>query len=156
MPVLELLARHHDREAFDCEVEPLNTYLRQYAFQSQKKKIVRNYVIAEGNKVLAYYSLAFGGVSPEQLPKGERCGYYDIPIMLIARLAVDKTEKGKGYGHAMLKDAALRGLAAAEQAGLKALFVHAKNEQAKAFYQHYGFIESPADPLHLFFPLDAA
>jgi predicted N-acetyltransferase YhbS len=77
-----------------------------------------------------------------------------IPVMILARLAVDVREKGQGLGKALLKDAILRTLQAAEIAGLKAIFVQAKGPHAEPFYGRHGFIPSPGDPLHLFFPLD--
>jgi GNAT superfamily N-acetyltransferase len=153
-PVVVLEAGH-DRSPFDCGVEPLNVYLKQYALQNQKKGLVRNYVTCRGTRVVGYYSLAYGSVSqadaPRALTKG--IGKYPIPLMILARLAVDVREKGKGLGKALLKDAILRTLQAAEIAGLKAIFVQAKDEDGQQFYAKHGFIPSPGDPLHLFFPL---
>jgi predicted N-acetyltransferase YhbS len=90
--------------------------------------------------------------APPTLTKG--IGKYPIPVMILARLAVDVRVKGQGLGKALLKDAILRTLQAAEIAGLKAIFVQAKGPDAEAFYTTHGFIPSPGDPLHLFFPLD--
>jgi GNAT superfamily N-acetyltransferase len=151
-----LLESSHDRTAFDCGVEPLNVYLKQYALQNQKKGIVRNYVTCRGTRVVGYYSLAYGSAAqadaPPALIKG--LGKYPIPLMILARLAVDVQERGQGLGKALLKDAILRTLQAAEIAGLKAIFVQAKDQSAEQFYARHGFIPSPGDPLHLFFPLD--
>ena len=151
---LALLEKQHDRKSFDCGVEPLNTYIKQYALQNQKRDVARNYVILLENKVIAYYSLVYGGVVPEEMPQDMQVGQYQVPIMLIGRMGVDKSQKGKGLGHAMVQDAALRAVQAANIAGLRALFVHAKDDAARAFYEHHGFIVCPADPLHLFFPLE--
>jgi GNAT superfamily N-acetyltransferase len=152
-----LLEPGHDRSQFDCGVEPLNAYLKQYALQNQKKGIVRNYVTCRDNRIVAYYSLAYGSVAqadaPPTLIKG--IGKYPVPVMVLARLAVDLGEKGQGLGKALLKDAVLRTLQAAEIAGLKAIFVQAKDGAAKHFYEKHGFIPLPQDPMHLFFPLDA-
>jgi predicted N-acetyltransferase YhbS len=113
-------------------------------------------VTCRGTRVVGYYSLAYGSVAqveaPAALTKG--IGKYPIPVMVLARLAVDVREKGQGLGKALLKDAILRTLQAAEIAGLKAIFVQAKDQAAQQFYSKHGFIPSPADPLHLFFPLD--
>ncbi len=151
-----LLEASHDRGQFDCGVEPLNVYLKQYALQNQKKGIVRNYVTCRDKRVVGYYSLAYGAASqadaPPALTKGT--GKYPIPLMILARLAVDGREKGQGLGKALLKDAILRTLQAADIAGLKAIFVQAKDPDAEQFYAKHGFIPSPDDPLHLFFPLD--
>lgn len=151
-----LLDSGHDRTQFDCGVEPLNVYLKQYALQNQKKGIVRNYVTCRGTRIVGYYSLAYGSVSqaeaPTALAKG--IGKYPIPLMVLGRLAVDVREKGQGLGMALLKDAILRTLQAAEIAGLKAIFVQAKDQVAEQFYAKQGFLPSPGDPFHLFFPLD--
>ena len=152
-----LLESRHDRTSFNCGVEPLNVYLRQYALQNQREGIVRNYVTCRDTRVVGYYSLAYGSAAqadaPPALTKG--IGKYPIPLMILARLAVDVREKGQGLGKALLKDAILRTLQAAEIAGLKAIFVHAKDQSAEQFYAKHGFIPSPGDPFHLFFPLDS-
>jgi GNAT superfamily N-acetyltransferase len=151
-----LLQASHDRSQFDCGAEPLNAYLKQYALQNQKKGIVRNYVTCRDMRVVGYYSLAYGLAAqpdaPPVLTKG--IGKYPIPLMILARLAIDLREKGQGLGKALLRDAVLRTLQAAEIAGLKAIFVQAKDQEAKRFYAKHGFLPSPGDPLHLFFPLD--
>jgi GNAT superfamily N-acetyltransferase len=151
-----LLEARHDRSTFDCGVEPLNVYLKQYAWQNQKKGMVRNYVTCRGTRVVGYYSLAYGSAAqanaPPTLTKG--IGRYPIPLMILAPLAVDVKEKGQGLGKALLKDAILRTLQAADIAGLKAIFVQAKDQDAVRFYTKHGFLPSPGDPLHLFFPLD--
>jgi predicted N-acetyltransferase YhbS len=151
-----LLETSHDRSQFDCGIKPLNIYLKQYALQNQKKGIVRNYVTCRDTRVVGYYSLAYGSVAqtdaPAPLAKG--IGKYPIPVMILARLAVDLREKGQGLGKALLKDAVLRTLQAADIAGLKAIFVQAKDQDAEQFYARHGFIPSPGDPFRLFFPLD--
>ncbi len=156
LSAVAVLTAQHDRSTFDCGAPPLNTYLKQYALQNQKKDIVRNYVVAREKRVVAYYSLAYGSVSRSDMPVELSRGLpdYPIPIMLLARLAVDVGEKGQGLGAALLKDAMLRTLQASDIAGLKALFVHAKDEDAMRFYQKYLFVPSPANPLHLFLPIN--
>src|SRR5215472_5105475 len=102
-----LLESSHDRSLFDCGTLPLNVYLKQYAWQNQKKGMVRNYVTCRGTRVVGYYSLAYGSAAqanaPPTLTKG--IGRYPIPLMILARLAVDVKEKGQGLGKALLKDA---------------------------------------------------
>ncbi len=150
----------HDRSVFDCGAPALNLYLRNYALQNQKRGIVRNYVTTHGNDkiVVAYYSLVYASLDqqllPQKLVKG--LGKYDIPIMLLARLAVDHREQGKGLGKALLKDAILRTMQAAEIAGLKLLLVHAKDEAAAEFYRKHGFEPVLGDPLKLFLPVPLA
>jgi GNAT superfamily N-acetyltransferase len=147
----------HDRGVFDCGAPPLNLYLRNYALQNQKRGIVRNYVTTRKDDkiVVAYYSLVYASLDQKRLPpklvKG--LGKYDIPIMLLARLAVDHREQGKGLGKALLKDAILRTMQAAEIAGLKLLLVHAKDEAAADFYRKHGFEQVLGDPLKLFLPV---
>jgi len=147
----------HDRAVFDCGVPALNLYLRNYALQNQKRGIVRNYVTTQRDDktVVAYYSLVYASLDRQLLPpklvKG--LGKYDIPIMLLARLAVDHREQGKGLGKALLKDAILRTMQAAEIAGLKLLLVHAKDEAAADFYRKHGFEQVLGDPLKLFLPV---
>jgi GNAT superfamily N-acetyltransferase len=147
----------HDRTAFDCGVSPLNLYLRNYAFQNQKKGIVRNYVAArvDSKVVVAYYSLVYASIDQKRLPTSlvKGLGKYDMPVMLLARLAVDRREQGKGLGKALLKDAILRTMQAAEIAGLKLLLVHAKDEAAADFYLKHGFEPVLDDPLKLFLPV---
>jgi GNAT superfamily N-acetyltransferase len=151
-----LLEPVHDRSQFDCGVEPLNVFLKQYALQNQKKGIVRNYVTGRDNRIVAYYSLAYGSVAQKDAPAAitKGIGKYPVPVMDLARLAVDLGEKGQGLGKALLKDAVLRTLQAADIAGLKAIFVQAKDNEAKQFYEKHGFIPSPQDAMYLFFPLD--
>jgi GNAT superfamily N-acetyltransferase len=147
-----LLTRHHDRSAFECGVPPLDEYLKRYALQNQKKRAARTYVATRGNRVVGYYSLAYGSVELENATESVRAGLpkYPIPVMLLARLAVDISERGKGLGAALLKDAFLRTLQAAGIAGLRAMIVHAKDDAARKFYKKYGFEPSPIDPYHLF------
>jgi predicted N-acetyltransferase YhbS len=150
-----LLDRTHNRNSFDCGVSPLNEYLKQYALQNQKKDAARTYVATRGNRVVGYYTLAYGSVSHDEAPLPVKAGLarHPIPVILLARLAVDVSEKGKGLGAGLLKDALLRTLQAAEIAGLRAMLVHAKDDAAKTFYQKYGFVLSPTDEYHLLLKL---
>ena len=99
-----------------------------------------------------YYSLAAGSVAPEKASERVRKGQpgYPIPVILLARLAVDRRLQGKGVGAALLKDALFRASGAADTIGARALLVHAKDDKARRFYEHFGFEPSPTDPLHLF------
>lgn len=147
----------HDRTTFDCGVSALNLYLRNYALQNQKRGIVRNYATthADSKVIVGYYSLVYASLDQKLLPakllKG--LGKYDIPVMLLARLAIDRREQGQGLGKALLKDAILRTMQAAEIAGLKLLLVHAKDETAADFYHKHGFEQILDDPLKLFLPV---
>src|SRR5205807_9714306 len=102
--------------------------------------------------IVGYYTLVYGSTewddAPEKIRKG--LGKYPIPILLLARLAIDLREKGRGLGKGLLKDALLRAVSAADIAGLRAVVVHAKDDNAKAFYEYFGFIASPTNPYRLF------
>ena len=146
------LQEGHDLSSFDCGVEVLNTYLKRFARQTQKRDGARTYVVVEDNRVIAYYTIVFGGIdwneAPEHVRKG--LGKYPIPIMMIARLAVDKGGSGKGLGNSLLLDAVRRALAASEIAGLRAVVVDAKDDAAKRFYEKRGFRAWPTDSNRLF------
>ena len=145
------LERYHRCDQFDCGSLPLNEYLTRFAWSNQQSGAARTYVVCRGKRVVGYYSLAFGSVEHEGAPPRVRKGLarHPIPIMLLARLAVDVTEQGQGIGKGLLKDALLRTLQAADIGGLRAVIVHAKDAQAKAFYERFGFEPSPLDELHL-------
>jgi len=110
------------------------------------------YVTARDNRVVGYYTLAAGSVGHEQVPSrvAQGLGKYPVPIILLARLAVERTEQGKGLGSALLKDALLRALQAADLVGCRAVLVHAKDQTAQAFYRKFDFGSSPVDKLHLY------
>jgi GNAT superfamily N-acetyltransferase len=102
--------------------------------------------------VIGYYALAVGSVEQEHAPERVKKGLanHSIPIMLLARLAADRQWQKQGVGAALLKDAMLRTLQAADIAGIRALVVHAKDEAARTFYERFDFLPAPTDPLHLF------
>lgn len=151
------LTRGHDRGPFDCGVTALNEYLRQYALQNQKKNAARTYVATRGNRVVGYYTLAYGSVALEEAPSSVKAGLakHPVPVILLARLAVDLGERGRGLGAGLLKDAVLRTLQAAEIAGLRAVIVHAKDDAARTFYEKFGFEPSPTDAYHLFLKISS-
>ncbi len=147
----ELLTDNHELSGFACGKPPLNQYLKKYALINQENEISRTYVAARGDRVVGYYTLTFGSVSHDnatpqikaELPQ------YPIPIILLARLAVAQKEAGKGLGKGLLKDALLRTIQAADIGGLRAMLTNAKDDDAKRFYQKFGFEESPLHPLTL-------
>ncbi|RJP28473.1 MAG: GNAT family N-acetyltransferase [Candidatus Omnitrophota bacterium] len=143
---------HHSLDDFDCGVPALNKYLKSYALQNHRAGGARTYITTRENKVVGYYSLAYGSVSVDEAPPRVRegLGRYPVPVMVLARLAVDLGEKGKGLGAGLLRDALARTIQAADIAGLRALLVHAKDERAKAFYQRFGFTPYPVDEFHLY------
>ena len=129
----------------------MNEYLRRFAWTNQQANAARTYVATRSNIVVGYYTLAFGSVEPNAASARVRKGLarHPIPVMVLARLAVDEREQRRGLGKALLKDAILRTLQAAEIAGLRALIVHAKDAAAREFYVRFGFELSPLDDLHL-------
>jgi GNAT superfamily N-acetyltransferase len=149
---IEKLQRTHNIETFDCGKEPLNRFLIRYALQNQQANASQTYVAMCGDEVAGFYTLVVGQIeyadAPERLTKG--LARHPVPIMLLARLAVARTWQGKGLGSGLLKDAMLRTLQAADIAGIRAFAVHAKDDQARAFYERFNLIPSPADPYHLF------
>ncbi|MGA2168468.1 MAG: GNAT family N-acetyltransferase [Terracidiphilus sp.] len=149
--MIEKLRRDHPIDNFDCGQEMLNSWLRKHALQNQGAGAAQTYVGLAGGVVIGYYSLAVGQIefsdAPERLRKG--LARHPVPIMVLARLAVDKDWQKKGVGRALLRDAVLKTLQAAEIAGIRALAVHAKDEQVRRYYEQFDFVASPADPLHL-------
>ncbi|MFN0167916.1 MAG: GNAT family N-acetyltransferase [Bryobacteraceae bacterium] len=146
------ITRGHDTASFDCGVEPLNNYLRQYALLNHQNRSSRTYVAMRGGRIVGYYTLANGSVSRDEVPPrvAHGLGRYPVPITLLARLAVDVSEKGKGLGRGLLKDAVLRAYQASELVGSRAIVTHAKDEAAKAFYQRFQFTPSPINEFHLY------
>ena len=151
-PRVEKLARSHVVDNFDCGAEPLNTYLRRFALGNQSAGAAQTYVAALDGRVVGYHSLSTASVEYAQAPERLRKGLarHPVPVILLARLAVDRTWQGKGLGAALLRDALHRVLAASDIVGLRAIMVHAKDEAARRFYEHFDFDPSPIEPLHLF------
>ena len=148
-----LIAAQHQLEAFDCGNESLNQYLKRFALTNSAAGVARTYVTTPTGEpaVAGYYSLAAGSVEKARVSERVAKGLplHPIPVVLLARLAVDQLFQGKGLGKGLLRDALQRTLAAAEVIGVRAVLVHAKDENAAAFYARFGFAPSPTDPLHL-------
>jgi len=155
MPKIELLSRQHDRDHFDCGVEPLNLFLRQTARQHQDRGISRTFVLTEvgvtPQPILGFFTLAATEGQTDRLPPelAKRLPAR-IPAAILARLAVDRRHEGKGYGSALLAEAFVRVTAASALLGIAGLFVDAKDEPAAVFYRRFGFIPLPSNPLRLF------
>lgn len=149
--VIEKLRREHSLDSFDCGKDELNRFLKRQAWNNQQSHSAQTYVLAKELSVLGYYSLAAGSVRHEDATERVKKGLarHPIPVILLARLAVDVSLQGKGVGPALLKDALLRAASAADTIGARALLVHAKDDNAKAFYENFDFAPSPSDPYHL-------
>jgi len=149
---IEKLARHHSVDAFDCDQDALNRHLIRFALLNQQANAAQTYLGLTDNEVVGFYTLAvaevaFEGAAP-RLKQG--LARHPVPVMLLARLAVDLRYQGHGVGSGLLKDAIVRTVGAADIAGIRALVVHAKDDSARAFYERFDFVSSPSDPLHLF------
>lgn len=145
------LAATHDCEGFDCGNPVLNEWLRRYALQNQRARAAKTFVVCQGNSVVGYYSLAVGAVDYAAVSERVRKGLarHPVPVMILARLAVNVAHQGKKIGQGLLKDAVMRTLQAAEFAGIRAILVHAKDDRARSFYEKFGFEPSPLSPLQL-------
>ena len=149
---IEKLRRDHPVDGFSCGREELDRFLIRFAFGNQQANAAQTYVGLHDAELVGFYSLAGGevayGDAPERLTKG--LARHPVPIMMLARLGVSIAWQGKGIGAGLLKDAMRRTLQAADIGGIRAFAVHAKDEPARRFYEHFGFVESPAGPLRLF------
>ena len=149
---VEKLAAGHRLDAFDSGAATLDEWLRRWALTAARDGSAQTYVAARDGRVLGFYSICAASVRPEEasarVAKGQ--SRRPVPVILLARLAVDRSEQGRGLGAALLKDAILRIASAADVIGARAVLVHALDETARRFYEHFGFEPSAVDPLHLF------
>lgn len=147
-----LVEKYHVVDVFDCGVEALNTYLQQFAYINNQNSSSRTYVAVRGNNVVGYYTVAPGSIEKEEAPAraGKGLARHPVPVIILARLAVDKTEQRTGIGKELLKDALIRIVSAANIIGGRAILVHAKDDNAASFYKKFGFEQSPIDPFHLY------
>ncbi|MEZ2129680.1 MULTISPECIES: GNAT family N-acetyltransferase [unclassified Sinorhizobium] len=142
------LADGHELAGFDSGVPELDDWLCRRARANQASGASRTFVLCEGNRVIAYYALASGAVRQLEVPGRFRRNMPDpIPVAVIGRLAIDKTYQGRGIGRALVRDAGLRLLNAAEILGIRGVLVHAISDDARAFYAAVGFLPSPLDPM---------
>jgi len=140
--------------AFDCGHPALNQFLQRFALVNLKANSAQTYVCCESGTgtVAGFYSLVVGSVEPSaaasRVVKG--LARHPVPVMILARLAIDRQHQSAGLGRALLKDALLRTVQAADIAGIRAVLVHAKDNTARDWYLNWGFEPSPTDPYHLF------
>lgn len=150
-PVRKLAAT--DRvEIFDSGQAALNQFLQRFALTSQKANSAQTYVSCQEGVVVGFYSLAVGSVEPGNATPRVLKGIarHPVPVMILARLAVDLQHQGVGLGRALLRDALLRTAQAADIAGIRALLVHTKDDTARQWYLNWEFEPSETDPFHLF------
>jgi GNAT superfamily N-acetyltransferase len=157
---IEPLDRSHDRTTFACGKPPLDHFIQHLVGQYEKRNLGRTYVaVRPGEKrVSGYYTLASSAIAFQDLPEptARKLPKHPVPVILLARLAVDRQSQGQGLGEALLIAALGRCLDMADKIGVHAVEVDAIDQQAKAFYEKYGFIALPNKELHLFLPIDTS
>jgi len=154
----EPLSAAHDLSDFDCGHPTLNTWLQRHALSNQDNGASRTFVVCDAHrKVLGYYALATGSVDHTNAHRSVRRNMPDpVPVMILGRLAVDVRVQRGGFGKGLLKDAILRTLTVAQQAGIRALLVHAISQEAHDYYVRCGFHESPVNHMTLMITLEEA
>jgi predicted N-acetyltransferase YhbS len=144
----------HQTERFACGIESLDMWLKRRALKNQISGASRTFVVCDSSQVLAYYALTSSAVVVKATSGRFRRNMPDpIPVVVLGRLAVDRKLHGRGIGRALVRDAAMRVLQAAEIIGIRGIVVHALSDAAKAFYEHIGFDPSPLDPMTLMITL---
>jgi GNAT superfamily N-acetyltransferase len=140
---------------FDSGESSLNAWLKKRAFKNHMSGASRCFVLCAGANIIGYYSLSAGAISHETAPKSMRRNMANpLPVLLLGRLAVDKRYHNQGIGQALLRDAMLRAVNVAGDAGVIALLVHALSDQAKQFYLSRGFVESPLQAMTLIMTIE--
>ena len=151
-----LLAADCQLNDFACGVDSLDDWLKRRAHPNQVNGASRTYVVTEGKRVVGYYCLALGALELNDTPTSIRRNMPDpVPVAILGRLAVDKSCQGRGLGVALLQDAVVRTAQAGGILGIRGLLVHALSIEAKAFYEHHGFVASPTQPMTLILSLKA-
>ena len=151
----ETLSIHHSCSDFLCGIASLDNWLKRRAYTNQISGATRTFVICVDNRVVGYYALASGAISIQSaLGKFRRNMPDPIPVVILARLAIDSSYQSQGLGRALFRDAALRVVQAADTIGIRGIIVHAISEEAKDFYLALGFILSPLEPMTLMITLN--
>ncbi len=146
----EPLAEQHQVDSFSSGVASLDEWLRRRAKANQQSGATRTFVLCDGGVVVAYYAFASSAVAVAATPGKFRRNMPDpIPVVVLARLAVDRARQRQGVGRALFQDAARRVLHAADAIGIRGLLVHALSEDAVTFYRSLGLSPSPLDPMTL-------
>jgi GNAT superfamily N-acetyltransferase len=148
----------HDRAGFDCGVQELNEYLQRYADQHRRRGVSSVYVLVDAaapGHVLGYYTLSAAQVDASHLSEADRkkLPRYPVPCFRMGRLASRFDRRGEGLGKLLVACAVDRCLRARQQVAAFALIVDAKDDRAKAFYEHYGFTAFAGQPRTLYLPL---
>ena len=150
----EPLGDHHDLAPFNCGVASLDDWLKRRARANQASGASRTFVVCHGARVVGYYALATGAVAVASSPGRFRRNMPEpIPVVILGRLAIDVSHRGRGLGKALFRDGALRILNAADAIGIRGILVHAISDEAKKFYVALGFEPSPLDAMTLMMTL---
>lgn len=157
---VEPLEPHHNVDRFESGREQLDHWLRAYAGQGQRRDTARTFVVCRAGEaeVVGYYTLVASQVEQNEATSEVRSGtskHFPIPVCLIARLAVARSEQGIGLGRSLLLDALRRTVHASSSVAMRAVLVHALDKEAAAFYARFGFKPASAEPLTLMVPLEA-
>ncbi|WP_460188706.1 GNAT family N-acetyltransferase [Thiomicrorhabdus hydrogeniphila] len=140
--------------SFNCGHDALNDWLQEKALKNDRGDASRCFVICDDNKVIGYYAFSTGSVEQKEVAGAlKRNMPNPIPVLVLARLAIDNKYQGQSFGKHLLKDCLLRSIAVSEHVAFKALMVHAIDEKAKECYMNLGFIESPTNDLTVFLPI---
>ncbi|AHB11093.1 GNAT family N-acetyltransferase [Zymomonas mobilis] len=146
----ELLSPEHQVDLFQSGVESLDLWLKKRALKNQMTGASRTFVACKNRRVIAYYALASSAITIKSAHGRFRRNMPDpIPVVVLGRLAIDQSLHNQGVGRAMVRDAALRIIQAADTIGIRGMLVHALSDEAKSFYEHIGFEPSPIDPMML-------
>jgi GNAT superfamily N-acetyltransferase len=146
----EPLTPAHIVTGFSCGRPELDLWLANRAVPNQLSGATKTHVVVEDGRVIGFYSLATGAIAHSDVRRKARRNMPDpIPVVILARMAVDGKHRGRGLGSALLQSAIETTLAAAESIGIACLIVHAKDDDVRNFYLHFDFEPSPTDPLHL-------
>lgn len=149
-----LLNPEHDIANFYCGIPSLDDWLKRRANQNQIRGASRTYVVTDGNKVVGYYCIASGALAISEVPNSIRRNMPDpVPMAILGRLAVHQEWHGHGLGAALLQNAVIRTMQASGILGIRGLLVHAISQEAKAFYEHHGFVASPTQAMTLILSL---
>lgn len=151
------LAAVHILDDFSCGEASLDEWLKRRALTNQWSGASRTFVVTDqGGRVYGYYAMAAGAVSHQVATSSVRRNMPDpIPVMVLARLAIDHRAQGIKLGASLLQDAVGRTVNVSQNTGVRALLVHALHDHAKQFYEHYGFQESPQHPMTLMLRLNS-
>lgn len=155
LSIPSLISHDHEIANFDCGELSLNLWLKSRAIKNNTSGASRCFVICDKKEVVGYYCLSAGAITRESAPKIMRRNMSNpLPVLVLGRLAIDKKYHNKGLGSALLRDAMIRSVNVAKDAGVFAILIHALSEQAKRFYISRGFVESPLQSMTLFMTIE--